>query len=210
MSVTAIIPTYNRNALLLGRSLPSVLDQTHRVHEVIVVADGMDGAQLHDLENGIEALDDDRIWLVNIERQQYPEDPGQKWCVLGLDARNRGLELAGNDHVAFLDDDDQWTRDHVEVLMRRLEETGADFAYGMSDYHWPDGRHQQAGRYPPGMGAFCDGAQLYRKGLGFRYDPECVSRGLPEDGDLWTRMFAAGVRFEFVPQVVHHYYPNPR
>jgi hypothetical protein len=60
------------------------------------------------------------------------------------------------------------------------------------------------------MGAFCDGAQLYRNGMGFRYDPACIQRGLPEDGDLWNRMVKGGVSFSLLSQVVHHYYPNPR
>jgi hypothetical protein len=46
--------------------------------------------------------------------------------------------------------------------------------------------------------------------MGYRYDPECISRGLPEDGDLWNRMVAGGVTFAFVPTVVHHYWPNER
>jgi hypothetical protein len=46
--------------------------------------------------------------------------------------------------------------------------------------------------------------------MGYRYDPACIERGLPEDGDLWDRMVAGGVRFTMVDKVVHHYYPNPR
>jgi hypothetical protein len=60
------------------------------------------------------------------------------------------------------------------------------------------------------MGAFCDGAWLMRHDLGWRFDPGCISRGLPEDGDMWARMYAGGVRFAFGNQLVHHYYVNPR
>jgi hypothetical protein len=96
------------------------------------------------------------------------------------------------------------------VLLGALTSTGADFAYGRSKYHWPSGREQYAGSWPPGFGAFCDGAQLYRNGMGYRYDPMCIERGKCEDGDMWDRMWADGVNFTFEPTLVHHYYPNPR
>lgn len=206
MSVSVVIPTYHRNDFLVNRALASVLRQTVKPAEIIVVHDGNDPADIDRLRSVLPG----GVTLLSIPRQHYPEDPGQRWCVLGLNARNRGLDYASGDYIAPLDDDDEWTDDHIEVLQRAVELSGADFAYGMSQYHWPDKRFQTAGSWPPGMGAFCDGAQLYRNGMGYRYDPDCISRGLPEDGDLWTRMFEGGVKFTFTARIVHHYYPNPR
>ena len=207
--ISAIIPTYNRVDLLTSRALTSVLRQTRPVDEIHVVADGMTGAPWAELSRRLFEIDDRRIVLWNIPRQEYPEDPGQRWCVLGHDARNWGLEVAGGSWIAPLDDDDEWTSDHIEVLLGAAG--GVDFVYGRSEYRWPDLRPQQAGRWPPGYGAFCDGAQLYRNGLGYRYDPiGCIERCTPGDGDLWNRMVEGGVSFRFVDQVVHHYFPNPR
>jgi glycosyltransferase involved in cell wall biosynthesis len=209
--VSVVIPTYERNDLLFSRSLPSVLAQTYQRMEINVVSDGMRGDSLTELADGLAALNDIRVRFWLIPRQEYPEDPGQKWCVLGLNARNHGLDQARGEWVTSLDDDDEWTPDHIETLLGALVSTNADFAYGISEYHWPDGHRQRAGKWPPGEGAFCDGAQLYKNGMGFRYDPGCIERGLPEDGDLWERMYASGkVEFTFMPKVVHHYYPNPR
>jgi glycosyltransferase involved in cell wall biosynthesis len=210
MTISVVIPTYNRTDLLCERALPSVLHQSLAVDEVIIVADGMSGREMGKLGQRVKDIGDPRISIWNIPRQKYPEDLGTRWLVLGLDARNYGLDRAQGDWIAPLDDDDEWTFDHVAVLFYEAIKAGADFAYGMSEYHWPDGRPQLAGRYPPGMGSFCDGAQLYRNGMDYRYDMGCIERGLPEDGDLWTRMYEGGVKFTFVPQVVHHYYPNPR
>lgn len=210
MTVSAVISTYNRNDLLFGRSLASVLRQTHQDLDVHVVADGMRGAQLDELESRMSDLGDSRVRLWHIPRQDYPDDPGQKWCVLGLNARNHGLDQAQGEWVAPLDDDDEWTDDHIAVLLREAQDKGVEFAYGQSLYHWPDKHFQMAGSWPPGFGAFCDGAQLYRNGLGYRYDPECVSRELPEDGDMWIRMRDGGVTFSFLRQVVHHYHVNQR
>jgi len=208
--VSALLSTYNRNDLLFGRSLASVLRQTYKEIEVHVVCDGMRGVELDDLERRAALLNDSRVRFWHIARQLYPDDPGQKWQVLGLNARNHALDQAGGEWVAPLDDDDEWTNDHIEVLLRVARDKGVDFAYGMSQYHWPDKRPQTAGTWPPGYGAFCDGAQLYRNGMGYRYDPECISRGLPEDGDMWNRMVAGGVTFTLLEKIVHHYYVNSR
>lgn len=210
MLVSVVIPTYNRNDLLLGRALRSVQSQTYRRLEIIVVADGMEGPPLAELQERLEASGDRRIRFFNNPRQAYPDEPTARWAVLGLNARNRGLDVATGDWIAPLDDDDEWTPDHLEVLLAAAQNGKADFAYGISEYHWPDGHPQRAGKWPPGYGALCDGSQVYRNGLGYRYDPRCVERGLPEDGDLWNRMVEGGVRFVFVPRVVLHYWVNPR
>lgn len=207
--VSVVIPTYNRNDILLGRSLRSVLAQTYRFLEINVIADGMEGPELADLTARLDGLDR-RIRFYNNPRQEYPDDPLQRWAVLGLNARNRGLDVATGEWIAPLDDDDEWTPDHVEVLLRAARDEAADFAYGISEYHWPDGHQQRAGTWPPGYGALCDGSQVYRNGLGYRYDPLCIERGFPEDGDLWNRMVEGGVKFVFVPRVVLHYWVNPR
>lgn len=43
--------------------------------------------------------------------------------------RNRGLQKVTTEWVAFLDSDDQMKRNHLEVLMKGAEETGADYLY---------------------------------------------------------------------------------
>lgn len=210
-SVSVVMSTYERNDILFSRSLPSVLGQTRQdlIESVHIVSDGMRGASLDELMRRGHGMDRRvHVWL--IPRQTYPDDPGTRWKVLGLNARNHALDQAQGDWIAPLDDDDEWSPDHLEVLMQHQEETGVDFVYGISEYHWPDKRKQQAGSWPPGMGAFCDGAQVYRNGMGYRYDPACVERGLPEDGDMWERMVMGGVTFSLLKKVVHHYWVNPR
>lgn len=206
MTVSAIIPTYNRNELLLGRSLASVLRQTQPVDEILIVADGMVGDQIKELEDGVARVQDGRIKLYNIERPVYPEDPGDFWSVQGHAARNFGLDHARGDWVAPLDDDDEWTDDHIEVLLGAALERGVDFAYGKATT--PTG--QWYGFWPPSGMNFTDGSQVYRHDMGYRYDPEAIARWLPTDADLWNRMVAGGVTFTFVERLVHRYYPAPR
>ncbi len=206
--VSVVIPTYNRLRLLIERSLPSVFAQTHTNLDIHVVGDGTD-------EETVRAMDvlvrsDPRVRFTNLPRQVYPDDPGQLWCVIGLNARNYGYETALGDYLVGLDDDDELLPDMIEVLLKALLERDVDVAYGRSKAFGHDGTIAWYGNWPPGHFQFCEGAWLSKHDLGYRLDPECISRGLPEDGDKIDRMVADGVRFTFVDQIVHYYYPNPR
>lgn len=204
--VTAYIPTYNRNDLLFERSLPSVLHQTRPVDQVIIVADGMVEDLMDEMARRVLELADGRIRIYNSPRPEYPGDAGSMWSVQGYAARNFGLDHAPPGWIAPLDDDDAWSDDHIEVLLDAAVREGVDFAYGMADT--PHG--QRYGHWPPSGMNFTDGSQLYRHDMGYRYDPECLTRWLPADADLWNRMVAGGVTFTFVSQIVHHYHPAAR
>jgi len=209
MTISAIIPTYNRNDMLLRRALASVLRQTMQVDEVLIVADGMVGGQLEELEyllKDVQFEAQPAIRFRNIPRPDYPKDPGNFWSVQGWAARNFGLDHAKEGWVAPLDDDDEWTDDHIEKLYDAVIREGTDFAYGRAIT--PTG--QGYGYWPPSGMNFTDGSQLYRHDMGYRYDPECLTRWLPTDADLWNRMVAGGVRFTFVDELVHRYFPAAR
>lgn len=205
-TVSAVIPTFQRNDLLLNRSLASVLRQTRPVDEIIIVADGMTEPLIGELGAGLAALNDERITLWNIERPDYPTDPGDMWSVQGWAARNFGLDKATGEWIASLDDDDEWTNDHVEVLLAAALDKGVDFAYGKAVTPWG----QWYGTWPPTAMNFTDGSQIYKRSLGYRYDPESISRDLPTDADLWIRMINGGVTFTFVDRTVHRYHPAER
>jgi glycosyltransferase involved in cell wall biosynthesis len=88
--VSVIIPTYNR-ARYISRAIESVLAQTYRDFDVIVVDDGSSDDTRHVLE-----AFGDRI------RYVFQENAGP-----GA-ARNCGIRLSTGAHLAFLDSDDVW------------------------------------------------------------------------------------------------------
>ncbi len=93
--ISVIIPAFNR-AHTLPKALDSVLSQTLKPREIIVVDDG--------------STDETNAVLAN-----YPG-----LCIISQDnrgvsaARNVGIEKAGGDWIAFLDSDDEWLSDKLE------------------------------------------------------------------------------------------------
>jgi glycosyltransferase involved in cell wall biosynthesis len=104
--VTTVIPTYRRPVELVA-AVRSALAQTVRDNTVIVVDDG---AGLPD-----NLPDDPRLHAVSLSRNTG---------VLGV-VRNVGIRLADSEFVAFLDDDNEWEPQHLEVALAALR-AGAD------------------------------------------------------------------------------------
>jgi glycosyltransferase involved in cell wall biosynthesis/tetratricopeptide (TPR) repeat protein len=116
--VSVIMPTRDRPEWL-RRAVTSVLAQTHRDLELIVVNDG--GA---DISSVLREIDHEgRVISLRLPR---PRDRSA--------ARNAGLALARGEYVAYLDDDDWWEIDHLETVVGALEQSGDAVAYADSRY----------------------------------------------------------------------------
>lgn len=130
--VSAVIPTRGRPELLL-RAVRSVLAQTLREIEAVVVIDGQDSATEHALE--LLAREDGRVRVIAL-----PESVG------GSDARNRGVAEASGKWIAFLDDDDEWLPGKLEAQIEAVAASTAPVVIGTckiiartpgNDYVWP-------------------------------------------------------------------------
>lgn len=203
--VSVLIPTYSRPDELLDRALPSVFAQTVQDQEVLVVGDGTDEVTMAGLKELARQHENLRYW--NLPHFDYPDDHEKAWGLYGLVALNWGLDHAQGEWIAVLGDDDEFLPRHHEDLLEAAARTGADHVYGIS-HTYKGGQYtgQNYGAWPPGDGAFCNGANLYRASLGYRYDLNCWDRGLTGDADLWTRMREDGVTFHFEPTLVHKYH----
>lgn len=104
VALSVIVPLYNK-AAYIGRALDSIISQTFQDFELIVVDDGStDGG------GGLAAAHPDpRVRVVT----QANSGPGA--------ARNRGIDEARGDLVAFLDSDDEWLPEYLADAVEGLE-----------------------------------------------------------------------------------------
>jgi len=117
MSLVSIIIPYYKKELYLEQSIRSILNQTYQNFEIILIND--------DPENKIFISKfsklDHRIKLVHNENN----------LGAGL-SRNKGLEIANGEYIAFCDSDDLWKNNKIEFqieLMKRL-----NFTFSFTDY----------------------------------------------------------------------------
>lgn len=117
--VSVIMPVYN-GAAYIQRGIQSVLGQTYKALELIIVNDGSK-------DNSKEIVDQIiREKPSEAGRIKYIEQENQGIAR----ARNRGLAEASGVYVAFIDHDDWMDFDYIECLMKRAEETDADEVIG--------------------------------------------------------------------------------
>ena len=100
MKISVVIPLYNK-ARYVVRAVNSVLSQSYNDFELIIVNDGStDGG-----ERLISDIKDPRLHLVNQSNAGVSA------------ARNRGINEAAADHIAFLDADDEWKKGFLESML---------------------------------------------------------------------------------------------
>ena len=109
--VSVVIPTLNRPELLRSAVL-SALHQTYSPIEVIVVIDGEDRAS----ELTLRSIDDARLRIIELAINMG-----------GSEARNTGVRAAKGSWIAFLDDDDEWLPQKIELQMEAARATNSVF-----------------------------------------------------------------------------------
>lgn len=118
--ISVVIPTYNRRELL-GRAVQSVLCQTEKDLEVIIVDDGSDDGT----EEAVRELTE------RDARVRYARQNRQGACA----ARNLGVRMARGEWVAFQDSDDTWREDKLACQLRQLRDTDADIVFCAFERH---------------------------------------------------------------------------
>lgn len=102
--VSVVIPTYNCSKFIT-EAIDSVLNQTYKDLEIIVVDDGSTDKTKEVLK---AFIDRKSIYYV----YQENKGPGA--------ARNTGIKAAQGEYIAFLDADDQWFRDKLRLQLEYL------------------------------------------------------------------------------------------
>ena len=210
--ISVVIPSYNRGVLLKERSIPSVLRQTYRNWEVIVVSDGPTNGHLREV---VESFRDKRIRYAEIPRPDYDRlSRKERWFVAGAEARNHGLSLTRGELIAPLDDDDAFTPNHLSDCAAMLGGGHADLVYGCVLV-----RNMETGREYPDYFPWAERStrERFRHRNVMFHCSVCYTAGYrnlnyPTDGSLaadyglWLRIQEAGGRFASLssPQAIYY------
>jgi glycosyltransferase involved in cell wall biosynthesis len=226
--ISVYVPTYNRARLLVDRAIASVLSQTYKNFELIVLGDHC----TDDTEKLVSAIADSRIRLHNLpyRKRRYPdsgEHAANHWLAGPVVPANKALDMVRGEWIARIDDSVIWTPDHLESLLKFVVEGDHEFVTGgavqerfgktsyvrghaaLSPYFGYD-KPIKEGVYNPLIGG--TSTVLYRSYLKFfRYNINCWRKpwNRVNDTDLYIRMFNAGVRMAFLDRNVCDMIPRP-
>ncbi|MCK5416467.1 glycosyltransferase family 2 protein [Candidatus Parcubacteria bacterium] len=103
--ISIITATHNR-CYVLWKAINSVLNQTYPFFELIIV----DDASTDDTEKLIKEFSDPRILYFKLDKNSGPAT-----------ARNYGLMKASGEYIAYLDSDNTWYPDFLEVMVKAFE-----------------------------------------------------------------------------------------
>lgn len=207
--VSVCVPTYNRGQLLIERAVSSVLAQTYRNFEFIIVGDQC----TDNTEELISKINDPRVRFYNLPKRvyRYPPTAENHWKAGPVVPANKGLEMVTGRWIARLDDDDIWTPDHLEALLRFAQE--GDYEFVSASYI-----EERNGKRTvidvkdkiPRIGG--SSTWLYRSYLRFfKYNINCwrKSWNSVNDTDMRDRIYKAGVRIGFLEKIMSYILPRP-
>ena len=187
--LSVIVPAYNA-AQFIADAIDSILDQRYQNLEIIVVDDGSSdgtGSVLPRAESRLRYL-----------RQENRGPAG---------ARNQGLSMARGELISFLDADDLWPANAIDVLTRYLgDHRDVDIAMGRLQYarHVPSSAPGKSRLDPfaePCVSLSLD-AGVFRRAVFKKVGHFDVGMQTSEDIDWFMRAREAGIAIHVVPDVV--------
>jgi hypothetical protein len=207
--VSVIIPTYKNFTMLRDRAIPSVLAQTYRHFEIVIVGE----TSPPETEEVVRGFGDDRIrYQRRALRGPYPEDQVALWNVAGGPPFNDARQLVRGRWIAPFADDDALRPEHLETLVAHAQAGRHEVVYGRILFHWRDGREEIVGHWPPQLHAFPWQVAIYHAGFNSFIQHELADALFeqPSDWSMARRMLRAGARFHHIQDVLADYYPSYR
>lgn len=192
--VTVIIATYNRSEIL-PYAIGSVLRQTFRDFELLVVGDGC----TDDSERVVQSIGDPRVRWINLpQNTRHQSGPN-----------NEGLRQARGDIIAYLGHDDLWLPHHLAAHVGVLTSASSDLAFSLCMNVDPAGKlwavipSPRRGAFAPPLGMTHRRHVTEEEG-GWK---DYRTLDVPPDVELWRRMHVARRTFAFVPRLTGIKFP---
>lgn len=198
---SVVIPLYNKENQI-KKTLESVLNQTFKDFEVVIVNDGSKDRSVE----VVESFKDDRIRIITQENAGVSA------------ARNRGIQEANNEWIAFLDADDLWKVDKLEIFAEVITKY-PDVPWVLSGYVSIKGNKKYNYIYNY-LGQFEDGLDDLNKGLSIQTSTVVVPKkyfledkalffkvGLnhSEDREVWYKLLFRFKNPYYIKEGLTHY-----
>lgn len=126
--ISVVMPVYNR-AAVLPMAIESVLAQTYEPFELIIVDDGSDDATT-DIIDRYQRLDHR---VKSVRNQNNSRQHTIQW-----EPRNDALKIASGEFIAYLDSDNCWRDNFLEIMHRSFEDPEIQLAFCRSQNHYAD------------------------------------------------------------------------
>jgi succinoglycan biosynthesis protein ExoO len=212
-NISVVMPVYN-GARTLIESVDSVLKQTYDDFELIICND----ASIDETENILKNITDTRVRVIH-NIQNLGEGK----------TRDRAIELARGAWVAVIDADDTWAPERLEVMLREVDASTDKIIFddiiechdtpsGMVPWHVLRGKHafgcNGTDSIDVPIETFVCSVRLLIKPLiplSFikQYHVHHTSRLFPADIEFFLKIFACGLKLQYVPKAMYHYRITP-
>ena len=205
--VSIIIPTYNREKKIV-KAIESVLNQTYKNFELIVVDDG----STDKTKSVVESFKDPRI------KYYFQENSGRPAV-----ARNTGIKNCSGSLIAFLDSDDEWLPTKLEKQIKKMKDNKeADVVTCLCIFKNESNNTENKKDFYNYSGKFFDrlfytldsmtpSSVLVKKEILDKvglFDESKMCAGV-EDFDLWLRIAKSGYKIDYVPEHLFKYNYHP-
>lgn len=196
--VSVIIPSYN-SGKYLNEAIESATNQTYKNLEIIIVNDGSS-------DNTKEIAKD---WQKKDERIKYLKHQTNQGLAK---ARNTGIKNSQSEYITFLDADDIWLPQKIEIQIKKIKELDADLVFS-NWYIWDPEKGIKVKAFETNpiqnkdllnlfikknfgnpSTAFLKKSSLEKVGL---FDENLKSS---EDYDLWLRFLLKKMKIAFYPE----------
>lgn len=205
--VSVIIPSYNYSEYI-GEAIKSVLTQTFHDLELIVV----DNFSTDQTQKVLSHFQDSRMRVIEFKNSG----------IIGA-SRNLGLMESSGKFIAFLDADDRWACNKLDIALSEVQK-GIEFVYHSMYFIDETGKKlptYHIGRKlksPIHMDLILNGSPIINSSVlvnssalkeigGFSEDPNLVGF---EDFDAWVRLAQTGIKFGFVKAFLGDYRVHSR
>lgn len=200
-----IIPTYNREAIL-HRCLDSLICQTYKEFEVIICDDGSTDGTAAVIERYKDNFK--KFTYIKISNSGSASKP-----------RNEAIKIASGNWICFLDSDDWWYCNKLQVTAEQIgENPEVEILYHdlMVVNNQKEPVYTIKGRALKKETAFLE---LLYKGNAIPLSSSCVKKETldkigffeeagvykSEDSDFWIRAARLGTHFKYIPQILGYY-----